>query len=75
MCITGGKASALGSHDVLKLLEMLANALFPALRHSEGLWKKSSPAQCVNPDNSDLNTQANVDQKRKITLIFFTFCI
>jgi hypothetical protein len=65
MCITGGKASALGSHDVLKLLEMLANALFPALRHSEGLWKKRSPTQCVNPDTPDQDTQANVEQKRK----------
>jgi hypothetical protein len=65
MCITGGKASALGSQDVLKLLEMLANALFPALRHSEGLWKKCSPTQCVNPDASDQDTQANAEQKRK----------
>jgi hypothetical protein len=65
MYITGGKASALGSHDVLKLLEMLTNALFPALRHSEGLWKKCSPTQDVNPDTSDQDAQANVEQKRK----------
>jgi hypothetical protein len=65
MCITGGKASALGPHDLLKLLDMLANALFPALRHIEGLWKKCSTTQCVNPDTCDQDTQANVEQKRK----------
>jgi len=46
MCITGGEASALGSHDLLKLLEMLANTLFPALRHIEA-FGRSVPLHSV----------------------------
>jgi hypothetical protein len=36
---------------------------------------RSLPPHSVNPDASDQDTQENVEQKRKIKLIFFTFCI